>query len=148
MNELIIVKSIFIFVVIWGLGILMLWFRPRIEIFWKIAATLVFAFYAWFFWDTINEGIDLFLSGWYIFLITFFKELLSLVFVNLFFIWPLALVILFYKADDIGAERLLKSLTIITLVLWILFILYFFFSSNIDSFLVERLKEMVPGAKQ
>lgn len=147
MNDLLIVKSIFIFLIAWGLGLLLLWFRPRLEIFWKIGATLLFGFYVWFFFDQAVEGFNLFSAGWYLFTISFLKEILTLVFVNLFFIWPLGLVIIFYKADDLGAERLLKVMTITTLVLWVVFITYFFFSKGIDSFLIEKLKEMIPYAK-
>lgn len=147
MDDLLIVKSIFIFMVFWALGLLLLWIRPRIEIFWKIAATLIFAFYVWFFYHQIREGIDIFMSGWYVFIISFLKELLTLVFVNLFFIWPLALIIIFYKADDMGAERLLRFLAVFTLVLWIVFIVYFLFNQGIDSFLIDKLREMIPYAK-
>jgi hypothetical protein len=147
MDHLLIVKFFLIFMVFWAVGIVLLWFRPRIEVFWKIAATLIFGLYTWFFWNHIMEGVTLFLSGWYVFLISFIKETLTLVFVNFFFIWPLSLVIIFYKSDDMGAERLLKYLSVITLTLWILFIIYYFFHKGIDGFLINRLKEMIPYAQ-
>jgi cytosine/uracil/thiamine/allantoin permease len=75
------------------------------------------------------------------------KELSALVFVNLFFIWPLALFIIFYKSDAVGAEKLLKFLCVLTLVLWVIFIVYFFFSKGIDHFLFQDLKKMVPDAQ-
>ncbi|OHD66696.1 MAG: hypothetical protein A2176_11165 [Spirochaetes bacterium RBG_13_51_14] len=147
MNEALLIKSVFLFIVIWGIGIAMLWFRPRIEIIWKIIATVILIFYIWFFLDEINSGYASFTAGWYGFILNFFKEILSLVFVNLFFIWPLALIIIFYKTDAIGAEKLLKFLCMLTLVLWIVFIIYFFFSKGIDQFIFKNLKEMVPHAK-
>ncbi len=147
MNEALIIKSVFLFMVLWTIGIAMLWFRPRIEIVWKIIATVILVFYTWFFFDEISSGYNSFSAGWYGFILNFLKEVLSLVFVNLFFIWPLALIIIFYKADAIGAEKLLKFLCVLTLVLWIIFILYFFFSKGIDDFMIKNFKEMVPGAK-
>lgn len=54
---------------------------------------------------------------------------------------------IFYQADDIGAERLLKFLCVLTLVLWIIFIMYSFFSSGIDKYFYENFKKMIPGAK-
>jgi hypothetical protein len=147
MSEGLLIKSLFLFIIFWGVGIAMLWFRPRIEIVWKIIATVILFFYIWFFFDEIGSGYAAFSTGWYAFILNFLKELVSLVFVNLFFIWPLALIIIFYKADAIGAEKLLRFLCVLTLVLWVVFILYFFFSHGIDDFLIRNFKEMVPGAK-
>lgn len=141
------IKSVFIFIIFWGIGIAMLWFRPRIEIIWKIIATVIFLFYIWFFFDEISSGYAAFSAGWYNFVLNFLKELVSLIFVNLFFIWPLALILIFYKADAIGAEKLLRFLCVLTLVIWIVFIVYDFFNRGIDNFLINKFKEMVPGAK-
>jgi hypothetical protein len=147
MTDGLLIKSVFLFMIFWGAGIAMLWFRPRLELVWKIIATVIFVFYIWFFFDEFSSGFNAFSAGWYGFILNFLKELVSLVFVNLFFIWPLALILIFYKADAIGAEKLLKFLCVLTLVLWVVFILYFFFSRGIDDFLLKNFKEMVPGAK-
>ncbi|HOD14144.1 MAG TPA: hypothetical protein PK307_16200 [Spirochaetota bacterium] len=141
------IKSVFLFIIFWGIGIGMLWFRPRIEIVWKIIATIILVFYIWFFFDEISSGYAAFSAGWYNFVVNFLKELISLVYVNLFFIWPVALILIFYKADAIGAERLLRFLCVLTLVIWIVFIVYDFFNRGIDDFMINKLKEMVPGAK-
>ncbi len=125
----------------------MLWFRPRIEIFWRIVATVILALYAWFFYDQIVSGYNSFMSGWYVFLVNFLKELLALVFASLLIIWPISLIVIFYKSDEIGAERLLKFLCILTLVLWIVVIIYVLFSRGIDNFLFDNLRKMVPGAE-
>ena len=129
---------------LWGLAILFLWFRPRVEIFWKIIATLILVFYVWFFWKELNEGYTSFIQNWYAITIDFIKEIIVLVFVNLFFLWPLALIIIFYKADEIGAEKLLKFMCIVTLVLWIIFVLYVYYDQGIDKFLYEKLKKVIP----
>jgi len=144
MNEFFIIKSIFIFVAFWGIGVILLWFRPRIEIFWKIVATLILVFYLWFFYNELKDGVTQFLGDPPTFLVHFFKELAVLVFVNLFFIWPLALILIFYKADDIGAERLLKFLSILTLVLWIVFIVYFFINRGAETHIIDGLKKIFP----
>jgi hypothetical protein len=147
MNELTVTKSLFFFMIFWGLGLLLLWFRPRLEVFWKIIASLIFAFYVWFFFSELSRGWTAFQKDWYGFTVTFFRELLVVVFVNLFFIWPLSLVIIFYKADDLGAERLLKTLCLCTMILWVLFIVYFLFSKGVDDFFFEQLRKMIPNAK-
>jgi hypothetical protein len=147
MNELIIIKSVFIFMCLWGISLVFLWFRPRIEIIWKALATVIFGLYVWFFFSEIHQGLAGFTASWYITLVDFFKELLTLVFVNLFLFWPVALMVIFYKADDIGAEKLLRFMCVFTLVLWILFVIYSYFSSGIDAFFYEKLREMVPFAK-
>ncbi|MBN2160633.1 MAG: hypothetical protein JW807_14690 [Spirochaetes bacterium] len=147
MSEMLLIKSVFLFIVFWCIGIGMLWFRPRIELIWKIIATVILLFYIWFFFDEIVSGYNGFTAGWYGTVLNFLKEVLSLVFVNLFFIWPAALILIFYKADSIGAEKLLKFLCVLTLVLWVVFIIYFFFSKGIDDFMLRNLREMVPHAK-
>lgn len=130
----------------WGIGTVLMWFRSKIEIFWKIVATLILGFYCWFFFSDIRSGLHTFMSAWYVSALDFIRELISLVFINLFFLWPLALVLVFYKVDDIGAEKLLKFMCILTLLLWIIFIIYFYFSSGIDRFFYENLKKMIPYA--
>lgn len=135
------------FLSIWGICVVALWFRRSIEIFWKILATLIFAFYVWFFYEEIMMGYNTFQQGWYILFVDFSKELIAITFTNLFLFWPLALIIIFYKADDIGAEKLLKFMCILTLVLWISFIIYVFYKKGIDEFLYDNLKKMIPHAK-
>lgn len=147
MAEALLIKSTFIFLIFWSIGIIMLWFRPRIELVWKIIATVILAFYIWFFWDEISRGYNSLMAGWYVAILNFLRELLALVFINLFFIWPLSLILIFYKADSVGAEKLLKFLCVLTLVLWIIFIVYFFFSKGIDDFLFQNLKKMVPNVR-
>ena len=147
MNEIMVTKSLFFFMIFWSIGLVLLWFRPRVEIFWKIIASLIFGFYVWFFFSELSAGFSSLQQGWYDFTIKFFKEALVLVFMNLFFIWPLALVIIFYKADDLGAERLLKVVSLCTMILWVVFIVYFIFNKGVDNFLFEQLKKMIPHAK-
>lgn len=145
-NDVLMLKSIFLFFTVWGITVIMLWFRPRIELFWKLIATLIFIFYVWFFFSEVSSGFYSFKAGWYISIIDFFKELLIIVFAGMFIIWPLALVIIFYKAGDIGAEKMLRFLCLLTIVLWIVFIVYFFFSNGIEKFFYENLRQMIPKA--
>ncbi len=147
MEKPLLVKSLFMFLGIWGICLITLWSRRSIEIFWKIIATLIFIFYAWFFYEEILVGYNSFLAGWYGMVIDFSKELVAIAFANLFLFWPLALIVIFYKADDIGAEKLLKFMCIITLVLWIIFVIYVFYNKGIDEFLYDNLKNMIPHAK-
>ncbi len=107
-NEILMVKSIFLFFSFWGITVLLLWFRPRIEIFWKLVASIIFAFYIWFFFNELKSGFITFKTGWYIAFIYFFKEILIIIFAGLFLIWPISLIVIFYKANDMGAERVLK----------------------------------------
>lgn len=147
MEKPLLIKSIFMFISLWGLGLIFLWIRRRIEIFWKLFATLILIFYIWFFHEEIRDGYDSFRSGWYTSIIDFLKELIAIIFTNLFLLWPLILIHIFYKADDIGAEKLLKFMCIITLILWVIFVIYVFYNRGIDEFLYENLKKMVPHAK-
>ena len=145
-NDILVIKSIFLFFSVWGISVLLLWFRPRIEIFWKIVASLILAFYVWFFFPELKSGFFTFRASWYISMLDFVREILTIIFTGLFIIWPAALISIFYRADDIAAEKLLRFLCLLTLVLWVLFIIYFFFSSGIDNFFYENLREMVPNA--
>ncbi len=146
-SNIVIIKSIFLFFCVWGITVVLLWFRPRIEVFWKIVATLIFGFYIWFCFPELKSGFALFRASWYVSILDFLKEVLTITFAGMFIIWPIALVRIFYKADDMGAEKLLKFLCLLTLVLWVLFIISFFFSSGIDRFFYENLRKMVPSAR-
>jgi len=143
-NDVLMIKSVFLFFSVWGITVLLLWFRPRIELFWKLIATLIFIFYVWFFFSEVSASFSALKAGWYISVIEFFKELLIIIFAGMFIIWPLALMIIFYKADDTGAEKMLRFLCLLTIILWIIFILYFFFSTGIEKFFYENLKKMIP----
>jgi hypothetical protein len=147
MEKPLLIKSVFMFFNLWTIGIIFLWFRRSIEIFWKIIATLLLGFYFWFFYEELMSGYMHFTADWYTMVITFLTELLTITFTNLFFLWPVVLIVIFYKADDIGAERLLKFMCILTLVLWIIFVLYIFYNKGINKFLYENLREMIPGAQ-
>lgn len=147
MENALLVKSLFLFLSLWGFTVMFLWFRPRLELLWKIVATFIFIFYVWFFWDELSRGYTAFQAAWFDVTMRFLKELLSLVFVNLFLFWPLSLILIFYKADEVGAERLLKFMCVLTIVLWIIFVIYAYYHRGIDVFLFEKLKKMVPGAR-
>lgn len=148
MDKALLIKSVFFFVSLWGFTVAFLWFRPRIEVFWKIIATLIFVFYVWFFWDDLNKGYVALTVDWYKVTVDFMKELIALVFVNLFFLWPVALIVVFYKADEFGAEKILKFMCILTIILWIVFAVYVYYERGIDTFLYKNLKEMIPDAKK
>ncbi len=141
------IKSVFMFLCLWGICAAALWFRPSIEIFWKILATCILLFYIYFFNDELLIGYHSFLKDWYVLFADFFKELITLTFVCLFFLWPVTLIIIFYKADDTGAEKLLKFMCILTLVIWIVFVIFVFYDKGIDRLLYDNLKKMVPNAK-
>ena len=145
-DNILMIKSLFLFFSIWGITILLLWFRPRIELFWKIIATLIFIFYIWFFFNELKTSFVSFKADWYIAVIDFLKELLIVFFAGILVIWPVALIIIFYKASDTGAEKLLKFLCLATIILWIVFIIYFFFSAGIEKFFYQNLKKMIPKA--
>ena len=147
MKDIIIIRSIFLFMCVWGITCLLVWFRPRIELFWKIVATAIFAFYLWFFWDEILRDFSAFKITWYTSFLTFGKDLLTLVFANFFMFWPLTLIVVFYKADDIGAEKVLKFICLLTLVLWLVFVVYFYFDKGINTFFNATLKKMIPHAR-
>ena len=143
-NDILILKSIFLFCSIWGIAVILLWFRSRIELFWKLVATLIFIFYMWFFYNEFIQSFNSFKADWYISIIEFFKEILIIIFAGLLVIWPVILIIIFYKASDIGSEKLLRFICLLTIVLWIAFIIYYFFSSGIENFFYETLKKMIP----
>jgi hypothetical protein len=148
MEKALLIKSVFLFVAIWGLSIVLLWFRPRIELFWKIIASLIFFFYVWFFFEEISKGYNSLLVDWYIVTVDFVRELIALIFVNLFFLWPLSLILIFYKSNEVGAERMLKFMCLLTLILWVIFVVYVYYNKGIDEFLYEKLKEMIPYTKK
>lgn len=149
MDKPLVIKSLFMFISLWGIAIMLLWFRRSIEIFWKIVATLILGFYVWFFFEEIIAGYTSFIkpTEWYTLLLSFITELTAITFTNLFFLWPLALIIIFYKADDMGAEKLLKFMCILTLILWIIYVIYVFYDKGINEFFNKNLRQMFPNIK-
>ncbi|HNX58366.1 MAG TPA: hypothetical protein PKK43_04665 [Spirochaetota bacterium] len=147
MEKALILKSVSVFIFVWGIAVVFLWFRPKIEIFWKVVATLLFLFYIWFFSEEISKGFLSIRADWYPAMITFFKELLVILFANLFFLWPVILIVIFYKSDDIGAEKLLKFMCVFTVFIWIVLVAYAFYDKKIDTYLYEKLKTFVPFAR-
>jgi len=145
-NNVLILKSIFLFFSIWGIAVVLLWIRPKIELFWKLVATFIFIFYIWFFFNELISSFTLFKAEWYISIIEFFKEILIIIFAGMLIIWPVTLIIIFYKASDIGSEKLLRFLCLLTIILWIAFIIYSFFSPGVENFFYETLKGMIPKA--
>ena len=144
MSEFFILRTSIIFLGFWSLGIVLLWFRPRIEIFWKIIATLILAFVIYLCIDILQNDLDRFFENGINSLFLFLKEFFALLLLNLFFLWPVALVLIFYKADDIGAERLLKFMSIITLILLIIAFVYVFFSEGADQQILDNIKKIIP----
>jgi hypothetical protein len=147
MEKTLILKSAPIFIFLWGFGIVFLWYRPRIEIFWKIIATVLFAFYVWFFHEEVSRGFSAIKADWFAIILSFLKDFLSLAFVSLFLLWPLFLMVIFYKSDDISAENLLKVICIMTVVVWILFVAYVMYDKKIDPFLFDKVRSYIPFAK-
>jgi hypothetical protein len=147
MEKALIIKSISIFIFVWGISVVFLWFRPRIEIFWKMIATALFLFYVWFFYDEVYKGFIAIQADWYPVILSFFRELLVIVFVNLFFLWPVLLLVIFYKADDIGAEFLLKFMCVFTVAVWIGFVVYVLYDKKVDVYLYEKIRSFIPFAR-
>jgi len=147
MKDTIIIKTLFLFVSCWGIALFFVWCRPKIDIFWKAVATGRFALYLWFFWGELNAGYNAFSADWSAVTLQFLREILTLVFVNLFVLWPVALAVIFYKASELESERLLKFLCILTLVLWVIFIIYVLFSKGIDKVMFDGVKKVLPRGK-
>ncbi len=144
MESIIILKTVFIFIVLWGLAAAFLIFRPRVSFIWKIAAIMLYAFYVWYFREDIMSGYGSFTQDWFGTLILFAKEIMFLMFYLLFVFWPISLVIIFYKADDLGAQNLLKFMVIYTLIVWVIITIYAFNKKVIDSTLYETLTGWIP----
>ncbi len=66
-------KSVFFYSILWGIGILLLWFRPRIEIFWKVIGTVIFLLTFLFFKDEFLIGLQNLNAGWYVAVRSFLK---------------------------------------------------------------------------
>jgi hypothetical protein len=143
----VILKSLFFFVSLWGLATAFLIFRPRVSFLWKIAAIMLFLFYIWVFREEILNGYNALVNDWYGSIVIFAKEMLALVFYLMFIFWPLSLIIIFYKADDIGAENLLKFMVVFTLMLWIVIGVYSFQKQGLDTFLDKTVKDILPFIK-
>jgi hypothetical protein len=142
MEKALILKSLHIFMALWGIALLFLFFRPKIDFFWKFIALLLFSFYLFIFYDEVKAGYQSFIGHWDVELVIFLKEFLKIIFITLFLLWPVTLVIIFYRADDMGAEQLLKFMCVLTLLVWMIFILIIMFNKGYDVFFYEKLREI------
>lgn len=147
MDDSVVLKSVFFFMCIWAIALLLLWFRRGIGPLWKITATAAFVFYCVFFQNEIAAGLQSIKQNWYVSFLDFVRGLFRTVFTDMFFLWPVALFTVFVKADDIGSEKLLRFMFILSIFLWICFLLYFNFDASIDNFFYETLRDMIPGAR-
>jgi len=148
MEKLFIIKSQFWFLGFWTLATILIWFRPRIELLWKITATLLLGFNIFFFYEEVYKQAMSFSKTWYVSLLGFLNEIKTLLFINQYFFWPIVLIVAFYKADDMGAERLIKYMCIFSIVVWIIFIVFYYFDTGINSFIYENIKELLPPQKK
>lgn len=129
---------------LWASALLLLWFRRGIGLIWKAGASVVFAFYCFFFGNEITAGLESLKADWYVSALDFFRGLMRTVFADMFFLWPLALFTVFAKADDIGSEKLIRFMITATAALWAGFLIYFRFSGSIDGFFYDKLKSLLP----
>ena len=148
MEKSIIFNSIFMFISFWGITVFFIWFRPRVEFFWKIVVTLIFLFYLWFFWKEIFSGYLAFKASWYVVFISFLKELLILLFYCSFIFWPIALVKAFYSSSDVSSERLIRVMCVFSLILWVVVSIYIYNNKNIDNFFFKKLLDSIPFIKK
>jgi hypothetical protein len=145
MERFLIKNSIFVFMFLWAVGIFFVWFRPKIEIFWKFVATMLFAFHVLLFQDELLKSYNIFSNAWYPTLIKFLSDLLGLLYFQLFVFWPVSLVFVFYKKDEIGAEKLLKFMSVFTLILVAATLTLVLYDKGVDKFLHDKVHKMVPG---
>lgn len=147
MSEIFSLNAIFFFVCIWGCCLGLVWFRPRLEARWKIFATVLFLIMIYLVFSQLSNAWHQFTLGWHVYILQFLRELMMYLFSSLLFLWPLALVLIFYKADAMAAERLLVFMCIFTVVLFVMAVAYTYYSKGIDSFLLENLRELMKDVK-
>jgi hypothetical protein len=147
MSELLTINAVFVYMCLWALGLVMMWLRGRIELGWKLIASAIFLFYIILLNKELQTGYERFMADAYIQTMHFLKEFVMYLFSSIFFLWPLSLIVVFYKSSDYGSEKLLKFMCVLTLVLLVIGVIYAYHSHDIDTFLFKNFRKLFDSVK-
>lgn len=141
-------QIIFPIFLIWFVGLTLVLIRNDIEIIWKIATFFVFIFYFFQFFPELKESYGRLSKSYPAEILSWFYGVPRAVYFFLLFLWPIAVIRMYYTASPTLANLTAKMLVGATLIYWILFLAYHQFSAQIDTFLSTKFLDwitIVPG---
>jgi hypothetical protein len=125
--------------IIWFLAIFFIFFKKELELTYKLFFLVVFLLYSFHFQDEIIHSYIRLKTSTPREIISWFYGLGKATYFFLILAWPLALIRLYYSAAYTFSELSLLTLSVVTILYWIFFLLYSYFSTSIDHFLLNIL---------
>ncbi|MDZ4727877.1 MAG: hypothetical protein SH817_17095 [Leptospira sp.] len=120
---------------IWFIGLLLTFFRRDLEPHWKFFFFLVFCFYMVQFFPEFWAGIGRWKLNPKQELLTWISAMGNAFYVFLFLLWPIVLVRIYYSASNNLSKTLIPVLAYGTVVYWVLFLLWSYYSKEWNEFL-------------
>ncbi len=134
---------VFIYI-LWFLAVLFWLLRRGIELIWKLAAVAAFAAHLYFqypvflkVWQEIESDYVQFLMKFTVSLGKTFFELWSA-------IWMIVMVAVFYMVNELAAEKWVKTLFFLTLLVWAIWFVNFFYGKEIGEYLGKEIPAFFP----
>ncbi|TGK19848.1 hypothetical protein [Leptospira stimsonii] len=127
-----IVFPIFLF---WFCGLTLVLFRSDFEFVWKIIFVFIFIFYFFQYFPELKTSYERLTASYPVEILSWIYGMGRGIYFFLLFLWPVALIRIFYSASPQVSKSLAKALVSVTLIYWGGFILYNNFSPEVDAFL-------------
>ncbi|AAN48000.1 hypothetical protein ACO2J1_05130 [Leptospira interrogans] len=126
-----IVFPIFLF---WFCGLTLVLFRSDFEFVWKIVFVFVFIFYFFQYFPELKTSYERLTQSYPVEIVSWVYGIGKGFYFFLLFLWPVALLRIFYSASPQIGRSLAKTLVSATLFYWCGFLLYNHFSNEVDNF--------------
>ncbi|EPG66529.1 hypothetical protein [Leptospira wolffii] len=136
-------QIVFPIFLLWFVGLTLVLIRNDIEIIWKIATFFVFVFYFFQFFPELKESYGRLSKSYPTEILNWFYGVPRAVYFFLLFVWPIAVIRMYYTASPTLANLSAKMLVGATLVYWILFLAYHQFTAPIDDFLRVKFVDWI-----
>jgi hypothetical protein len=118
--------------------------RKGIEPVWKIFPFLIFGFYLWFHRNLFPPVWNNIQADYVNFLMKFIPEFGKAIFYLLPYIWMVIFVTVFYMVDEAKAEKLMKFMVFLTIVIWLFWLANHFFGEKLAPFLKREVPKFLP----
>ncbi|MCZ8157312.1 MAG: hypothetical protein O9264_14380 [Leptospira sp.] len=128
---------------VWFIGLLLTFFRRDLEPHWKFFFFLVFCFYMVQFFPEFWAGVARWKANPKTELLSWLSALGNATYVFLFLLWPLVLVRIYYSAANNLSKTLIPLLSYGTVIYWVLFLLWSYYSKEWNEFLEKFISNKV-----
>ncbi|PJZ49785.1 hypothetical protein [Leptospira saintgironsiae] len=136
-------QIVFPIFLIWFVGLTFVLIRNDIEIIWKIATFFIFVFYFFQFFPELKEAYERLSKSYPSEILSWLYGIPRAIYFFLLFLWPIAVVRMYYSASPVLANMTARTLVAATLAYWIFFLIYHQFTGQIDEFFKTKFIEWI-----